>query len=59
MNRYWLALFGFAAISFSFVWAQTPSEFKGHEGLIHSVAFSSDGAAWSRVEATIDVPPMR
>lgn len=44
MKRLCLSLAAFAAVSFSFVWAQAPAEFKGHEGLIHSIAFSSDGS---------------
>src|SRR5260370_35588249 len=34
-----LASLGFA----SFAWAQTASEFKGHTGLVMSVAFDKDG----------------
>src|SRR3954451_41790 len=43
MKRFWLGLLTFAFLCVPFVWAQTPSEFKGHDGLIHSVAISSDG----------------
>jgi WD40 repeat protein len=43
MKRFWFGLCTFAVACFSFAWAQTPSEFKGHDGLIHSVAFNSDG----------------
>jgi WD40 repeat protein len=44
MKRFWLGLAAFACMCATFVWAQTPSEFKGHEGTIHSVAISSDGS---------------
>src|ERR1043166_3461195 len=44
MIRYWLGLCTFAIFCGAFVWAQTPDEIKGHDGLIHSVAFSSDGS---------------
>src|SRR5687767_8656077 len=43
MKRFGFGLAAFAVFSLSFVWAQTPSEFKGHDGLIYAVVFSSDG----------------
>src|SRR5437870_5538148 len=43
MKRFWFSLFAFAFVCVSFVLAQTPTEFKGHDGLVFSVAFSNDG----------------
>lgn len=37
-------LLGFMALGFAaMAWAQTPAEFKGHQGLIYNLAFSPDG----------------
>jgi WD40 repeat protein len=57
MQRFWLGLATFACLCATFVWAQTPSEFKGHDGLIQSVAVSSDGAimATASVDGTVKV----
>ena len=43
MKRYWFGLFTFAFLCVTFVWAQTPNEFKGHDGLIHPAALPSLG----------------
>ena len=43
MKRFCLGLVAFAFVCMSFVWAQSASEFKGHDGLVHSVAVSPDG----------------
>jgi WD40 repeat protein len=57
MKRYWVGLFTFAFLCVSFVWAQTPSEFKGHDGYVHSVAFSNDGTmlATASVDGTAKI----
>jgi WD40 repeat protein len=57
MKRYWAGLFTFGFFCVSFVWAQTPTEFKGHDGLIHSVAFSNDGKflATASVDGTVKI----
>lgn len=57
MKRFWLGLFAFACLCGTFVWAQTPSELKGHDGLIHSVAFSGDGKflATASVDGTVKI----
>src|SRR5262249_9157721 len=43
MKRYWFGISPFAFLCAPFAWAQTPSEFKAHDGLTPSVAISSDG----------------
>src|ERR1043165_6504216 len=44
MKRHMMGILFFAAACGSFAWTQTgPSEFKGHDGLVHAVAFSNDG----------------
>jgi len=57
MKRYWFGLFTFAFLCVTFVWAQTPNELKGHDGLIHSVAFSNDGKflATASVDGTVKI----
>src|SRR5438034_639051 len=44
MKRYWFGLFAFSLVCVTAIWAQTPPEFKGHDGLINAVAISKDGA---------------
>ena len=57
MNRFWLGIATFACLCATFVWAQTPSEFKGHDGLIQSVAVSNDGStmATASVDGTVKI----
>jgi WD40 repeat protein len=43
MKRYCFGLCTFAFLCLSFAWAQTANEFKGHDGLVNSVAISKDG----------------
>ena len=58
MKRYCYGLFTFAFLCVTFVWAQTPTEFKGHpDGLIHCVAISNDGTllATASVDGTAKI----
>jgi WD40 repeat protein len=57
MKRYSFGMLTFAFLCFSFVWAQAPTEIKGHDGLIHSVAFSNDGKflATASVDGTVKI----
>jgi WD40 repeat protein len=57
MKRYWFGMFTFAFLCVTFVWAQTPSEFKGHDGTVQSVAISNDGKflATASVDGTAKV----
>src|SRR5262245_27772062 len=43
MKRVLFSVIAFACVCVPFVWAQSATEFKGHEDLVHTVAFSSDG----------------
>lgn len=47
MKRYSFGLLAFAFVCASFVWAQTASEFKGHDGLVFNIAFSNDGKTFA------------
>ena len=57
MKRFCYGLFTFAFLCVTFVWAQTPPEFKGHDGLINSVALTNDGSllATASVDGTVKI----
>jgi WD40 repeat protein len=47
MKRVLVSLVAFTCVCATFLWAQTASEFKGHDNLVYNIAFSNDGKTFA------------